>query len=54
MPHRLAAGACLGLFAMAAAPLGALAQSAPELKPAQTETKTIGVPSNAKRRSCLR
>ncbi len=37
-----------GLMAHFAAPLGALAQSAPDLKSPQTEMKTIGVPSNAK------
>ena len=37
-----------GLIALFAAPIGALAQNAPDLKPAQSEMKTIGVPSNAK------
>ena len=38
---------CASVAALVAAPLGALAQNAPELKPAQTETKAIGVPSTA-------
>jgi hypothetical protein len=37
-----------GLAILLAAPLLALAQSAPDLKPAQTEMKAIGVPSKAK------
>ena len=40
-------GLCAGFLALAASPL-AMAQSAPALKSPQTETKAIGVPSNAK------
>ena len=40
-------GLCAGFLALAAAPL-ATAQNAPALKSPQTETKAIGVPSNAK------
>jgi hypothetical protein len=39
---------CAGLAALVAAPHIASAQSAPDLKSPQAETKTIGVPSNAK------
>ena len=41
-------GLCAGFVALLAAPFGASAQSAPDLKSPQTEMKTIGVPSNAK------
>jgi hypothetical protein len=40
-------GLCTGLLVLAAAPL-AMAQNEPALKSPQTETKAIGVPSNAK------
>jgi hypothetical protein len=46
MLMRLMAGLCA--LASVAVPPNALAQSAPDLKPVQTEPKTIGVPSNAK------
>ena len=38
----------VGLLALVATPIVASAQTAPDLKPAQSEMKTIGVPSNAK------
>jgi hypothetical protein len=41
-------GLCVSLSALLAGPLGASAQTTSDLKPPQFETKTIGVPSNAK------
>jgi hypothetical protein len=48
MLNNTVVGLCAGFLALAATPIGALAQNAPDIKPAQTQTKTIGVPSNAK------
>jgi hypothetical protein len=47
MSTRLAVGLCWAVLSLAAAPL-AHAQNAPDIKPAQTESKPIGVPTHAK------
>jgi hypothetical protein len=48
MPKHHAIGFCAGLAALCAAPYAGLAQTAPDLKPVQLESKPIGTPAKQK------